>query len=130
MILLKPSPAKTLDDLKARLQQAIELEHSTIPPYLLANFTLLDHSGSAGVNGSISDTIGSVLFEEMLHMSIACNVLNAIGGHPCIDKPDFIPKYPCHLPGAVESSLVVHLQKFSIDLVQNTFMEIERPENP
>jgi len=130
MIFLKPTPATTLEDLKARLQQAVELEHSTIPPYLLANFTLFDGGGSAGVNSKISEVISSVLFEEMLHMSIACNVLNAVGGQPCINKPEFIPNYPCHLPGAVEGSLVVHLEKFSLDLVQKTFMEIERPEKP
>src|SRR5262249_27971762 len=124
------TPAITLDDLKDRLQQAIELEHATIPPYLLANFTLLDGSGSAGMNTKISDVMGSVLYEEMLHMSIACNLLNAVGGHPNIDRPGFIPKYPSHLPGAVEGSLVVHLKKFSLHLVEHTFMEIERPEDP
>jgi len=34
----------------------------------------------------------------MLHMTHAANVLNAVGGHPDMDHPDFIPKYPLVLP--------------------------------
>lgn len=128
MILLKKTACYTLEDLRCKLQTAIELEHSTIPPYLTANFTLF--TTGAQTNQAISNLIGSVLGEEMLHMSIACNVLNAIGGAPVIDFPKFIPTYPGHLPGAVEGSLVVGLEKFSKDLVKNTFMEIEEPGDP
>jgi hypothetical protein len=39
-----------------------------------------------------------VVIEEMLHMTIAANVLNAVGGHPAIDRPDFVPNYPEDLP--------------------------------
>lgn len=35
---------------------------------------------------------------EMMHMTNAANVLNAIGGHPDIDNPGFIPQYPLELP--------------------------------
>lgn len=118
--------SSTLADLQAMLQQAIELEHSTIPPYLTANFTLFS---TTGANAAISEIIGSVLGEEMLHMTIAGNVLNAIGGSPVINKPGFIPTYPGPLPGGVEGGLTVGLEKFSINLVKNVFMEIEAPEN-
>ena len=111
MLYLKKSNSETLEDLKMNLQQAIELEHSTIPPYLVANFTLFNAQNQA--NQPLSDIIGSVLGEEMLHMSIACNVLNAIGGSPQINVKPFIPTYPGHLPGGVETSLKVHLEKFS-----------------
>jgi len=40
----------------------------------------------------------SVVMEEMLHMVNAANLLNAIGGSPDFDIPDFIPKYPLMLP--------------------------------
>jgi Ferritin-like len=128
MILMKKMSSETIEDVRLKLQTAIELEHSTIPPYLTANFTLINQRSDT--NAKISGIIGSVLGEEMLHMTIAANLLNAVGGTPAINTPTFIPKYPGHLPGAVEGSLVVGLEKFSIELVQNTFMEIEEPENP
>jgi hypothetical protein len=31
-------------------------------------------------------------------MTIACNVLNAVGGHPAIDRDGFVPTYPMELP--------------------------------
>ena len=124
MILLKELTINTIEDLRRAVQTAVELEHSTIPPYLTANFTL-QNTG----NDDISNLIGSVVGEEMLHLSIACNLLNAIGGHPVLNTPDFIPKYPGPLPGGVESSLTVPIAKFSLALVENVFMEIEEPEN-
>lgn len=128
MILMKKMSSGTIEDLRNKLQTAIELEHSTIPPYLTANFTLINQSSTT--NNNISGIIGSVLGEEMLHMTIAANILNAIGGQPVINKPDFIPTYPGNLPGSVDAGLTVGLEKFSLDLVKNVFMEIEEPENP
>jgi Ferritin-like len=72
--------------------------------------------------------IGSVAGEEMLHMAIACNLMNAIGGCPDIDNPRFIPAYPGPLPMGVHSSLTVGLAKVSRGLVYDTFMGIEEPE--
>ncbi len=125
MIFLKNRTIETLDDLKSAMQTAIELEHATIPTYLTANFTLFNTG-----NDQISELIGSVLGEEMLHLSIACNILNAIGGSPVLNKPGFIPRYPGTLPGSVESGLIVPLQKFSKELVHDVFMVIEEPESP
>ncbi|WP_316822548.1 ferritin-like protein [Pedobacter gandavensis] len=125
MLFLKNVKLETLADLKSALQTAIMLEHSTIPPYLTAVFTLVNTG-----NDEISSLIGSVVKEEMLHLSIACNVLNAIGGTPVLNQPGFIPTYPGPLPGTVESGLVVPISKFSKDLIKNVFMVIEEPENP
>lgn len=125
MIFLKSIKIETLADLKKALQTAIELEHSTIPPYLTANFTLFNTG-----NDQISNLIGSVVGEEMLHLSIACNILNAVGGKPVLNKPGFIPTYPGPLPGAVAEGLVVPLEKFSKELVKKVFMAIEEPEAP
>ncbi|TGE22314.1 hypothetical protein E5K00_18900 [Hymenobacter aquaticus] len=128
MLLLKSSLAQDLTDpaaLRTALQQAIELEHSTIPPYLYALYSLIQ-----GKNDAIAALIQSVVIEEMTHMALACNILNAIGGAPVIDSPDFIPQYPGPLPGTVESQLTVPLAPFSLDLVKNVFMVIEEPEDP
>ncbi|WP_296702646.1 ferritin-like protein [Algoriphagus sp.] len=125
MIFLKTIKIETIEDLRSAIQTAIELEHSTIPPYLTANFTLTNTG-----NDEISNLIGSVVGEEMLHLSIACNLMNAVGGQPSLNDPKFIPKYPGHLPGGVDSGLIVPLEKFSLPLIKNVFMSIEEPENP
>jgi hypothetical protein len=78
----------------------------------------------------IAGRIRTVVLEEMAHLTFAANILNAIGGAPCIDKPGFIPKYPGPLPGTVEDRLRVPLEPFSIDNTKTVFMEIEYPEDP
>jgi len=129
MILLKPEVFSTFDNtpegLHRALQHAIELEHSTIPPYLYALYSL-----DPVRNATIYSLILSIVLEEMLHMSLACNILNAIGGKPVIDKPKFIPPYPGPLPGSVQQGLIVGLSAFTKEVVKCTFMVIEEPEDP
>lgn len=115
----------TLAGVRSALQNALELEHSTVPPYLYALYSI-----KHGENVEIAELILSVVLEEMLHMALACNVLNAIGGEPVIDTPSFIPTYPGHLPGSVQDELIVGLAPLSLDVVKNTFMGIEEPEDP
>jgi hypothetical protein len=117
-----PNPA--LDKVQQSLQRAIKLEHATIPVYLYALYSL-----DEAKNQEIASIIRSVVIEEMLHMVLACNVLNAIGGTPIIDTPDLIPDYPGPLPGGVQSQLTVQLAPFSTSQLQ-TFLTIEEPENP
>lgn len=116
--------AASADELGVYLQNAVMLEHSTIPPYLTAMFSLRQ-----GTNAQIAGQIHEIVVEEMLHMAIAANILIAIGGCPAINQPDFVPKYPGPLPMNI-GDLVVGIEAFSIDLVKNTFMAIEEPENP
>ena len=117
--------AKTASDLHELLQMAVQLEHSTIPPYLTAV-----HSLKLGTNAAIRRIIGGVAREEMLHLAIVANILNAIDGRPRIDDPQFIPSYPGPLPMNIGDGLQVGLKKFSKELVRDVFMEIETPENP
>lgn len=129
MIQLQPSLFRALDAggthaVQSALQDAIKLEHATIPVYLYALYSLDPRK-----NGTIVKIISSVVIEEMLHMTLACNVLNALGGSPVIDEPGFIPTYPGPLPGGVESDLIVHLAPFSHDQLA-AFMTIEEPEDP
>jgi len=111
-------------DLYQYLQGAIELEHSTIPPYLQALYSIKHDA-----NTIVADLIRSVVVEEMLHMAIAANVLNAIGGEPRFDGPSFVPNYPGALPMNVHEGLVVGLKPLSKPLIQAVFMEIEMPED-
>ncbi|RAG85781.1 hypothetical protein DN069_09745 [Streptacidiphilus pinicola] len=96
-----PAPISTLKDLKAALQLAIGLELSTIPVYLTALYSLKE-----GHNTDVAVAIRSVVMEEMLHMTLAANVLNALGEVPCTAPVDFqsrrnlspIPAYPLESP--------------------------------
>ncbi|MCH9697537.1 MAG: ferritin-like protein [Gammaproteobacteria bacterium] len=113
-------------DLYPYLQNAIELEHSTIPPYLTAYYSLIP-----GLNDEIAGLIRSVVIEEMIHMTIAANILVSLGGSPSVNNPDFVPDYPGSLPmGIGGRDFTVHISAFSMDLVINTFMVIEEPEDP
>lgn len=116
--------ATTGYELGVYLQKAVELEHSTIPPYLTAMFSL-----RPGANIEIANHIRGIVIEEMLHMTIAANILIAIGGAPAINQPEFVPKYPGPLPMNI-GDLKVGIEAFSIDLVKNTFQDIEEPEHP
>lgn len=115
--------ADTPEKLHRYLQNAIELEHSTIPPYLTAMFSL-----RPGRNRRIGELIRSIVIQEMLHMSIAANILIAIGGKPQINTPDFVPNYPGTLPMQIGDGLVVGIEAFSMPVVKNVFMAIEQPE--
>ena len=100
-------PVNTLDDLREHLQWAIELEHSTLPPYLCALYSI-----KPGTNQAAVSAITSVFIEEMLHMTLAANLLNAVGGAPALDKADFIPRYPTYLPHS-DKAFLVSLVPFS-----------------
>jgi hypothetical protein len=116
--------ATNADELGVYLQSAIKLEHSTIPPYLTAMFSL-----RPSVNPQIAEQIRNIVIEEMLHMTIAANILIAIGGCPAINLRDFVPDYPGPLPMNI-GDLQVGIEAFSIGLVKGTFMDIEEPEHP
>ncbi|HEX5749929.1 MAG TPA: ferritin-like protein [Archangium sp.] len=114
---------RDVQGLRAQLQAAIELEHATIPAYLTALYSI-----KPGYNAAASQILLTVVIQEMLHMVIAANVLNAIGGSPQIDKPGFIPVFPGPLPMGIHEGLTVGLEKLTRGLVFNTFMVIEEPE--
>lgn len=109
------------------LQNAVELEHATIPVYLTGLFSIRQ-----ATNAEARKIILSVVIEEMLHMSIACNVLNAIGGAPVINKPDFVPSFPGPLPMGVGSDrgLVATLAPLTKSQIHDVYMAIEEPEDP
>lgn len=116
-------PITTVENLRRHLQWALELEHSTIPPYLCALYSIPN-----GANAGPSALIRSVVMEEMLHMVLAANLLNAIGGEPSVDSPKFVPSYPTYLPHS-DRAFQVALLPFGTAAI-DTFMQIERPPRP
>jgi hypothetical protein len=69
----------------------------------------------------------------MVHMALACNILNAIGGSPVLADPAVVPTYPGPLPydiGAVSGDpFVVSLLPFS-EAAMRQATRIEEPDDP
>ena len=116
-------PIGSLDSLRRHLQWAVELEHATLPSYLCALYSL-----DSDRNPDAVDVVGSVFVEEMLHLALAANVLNAIGGRPRLDKPDMLPEYPRTLPHG-DKAFQLSLLPFGMDAIE-MFLQLERPEPP
>ncbi|HSK81674.1 MAG TPA: ferritin-like protein, partial [Thermoanaerobaculia bacterium] len=111
------------EDLLRALQQAVELEHATIPLYLTALYSI-----RPGANVEVAALIKSVVLEEMLHMALVSNLMISIGGAPSIDSPGFVPRYPGPLPGGLAADLTVRLRRCSINQIRDVFMAVEQPE--
>lgn len=115
-----PAESRDMDWLKTTLQVAIELEHSTLPLYLAAMFSLRTQNYTA------YNLIRSIAMEEMVHMAIATNMLAAIGGTPQLKSLN--PGFPSKgLPGGAEPDLDAVLGKVSKPQLKN-FLRIEMPD--
>jgi hypothetical protein len=110
----------SVEELHRHLHAALQLEHATIPPYLTALYSI-----RPGTNGEAYRVLRAVVVEEMLHLTLAANILNAVGGTPDLTTPDFVPEYPAYLPDG-ETDFQVDLQRFSKAAI-DTFLKIERP---
>jgi CDGSH-type Zn-finger protein len=110
----------TVDSLRRHLQWAIEIEHGTLPPYLCALYSIKE-----GTNQEPAEVVHSVFMEEMLHLTMAANILNAVGGTPKIDTPSLLPKFPTYLPHS-NRAFEVPLLKFSPEAI-DVFLQIEKP---
>jgi Ferritin-like len=52
------------------------------------------YSLDSGRNPEATEVVTSVLVEEMMHMALAANLLNAVGGRPRLDSTQMLPAYP------------------------------------
>ena len=112
-----------IQHLRALLQTALEVEHATIPPYFTALWSIRN-----GYNRKIHRIIKTVVRQEMLHMGLVANLINAIGGRPSLIHSTFIAKYPTNLPGGLNPDLIVSLEKLSKNVSRDVFMKIEEPD--
>ena len=112
----------TLDLLRQHLQTALEIEHATIPTYLTALATIKEN-----YNLEVQDIFRQILIQEMLHLALAANLLNAVGGKPVLFSDNFLPLYPTRLPGGLMPTLQIPIEKCSIGLIADIFMAIEQP---
>jgi hypothetical protein len=116
-------PIGTVESLRRHLQWAVELEHATLPSYLCALYSI-----DSERNPDAADVVGSVFVEEMLHLALAANVLNAVGGRPRLDMPGMLPEYPRALPHG-DKAFQLSLLPFGSDAIE-MFLQLERPEPP
>ena len=132
---------KVLERLKADLQTAIHIELATIPTYLYTYYSI--NRQPSGVSEGLSlfanksgGTIMSVAVEEMLHMSLASNILFALGELPKMygHSPDYqsqsgggtnLPHHKADGPDG--KPMVVNLERLGYDTMW-TFLEIEYPK--
>ena len=109
------------------LTEAAELEHGIMCCYLFAAFSM-----KVDVKEGVSEeqlgpmrrwrgTILQIALEEMLHMSLACNLLTAVGGAPHLRRPN-LPSSPKAYPPSFKLALVPFCRE-SLD----SFVFIERP---
>jgi ferritin-like protein len=121
MIRLQMKPLTRIEDAWSDLQTAIGVEFGTLPPYLYAMFSI-----PPGENVTAASLIKSVLMQEMIHMCLACNILNALGGSPRLTAPT----YPGPLAGDIgpvgEPALVISLLPLSKAAMKQG-MDIEQP---
>lgn len=123
MIRLQRQRLESVGDVQTALQTAVALEFSTIPAYLYTKFSIMP-----GTNAQAVDSLSSIVGQEMIHMCLACNILNAVGGTPRLTPPI----YPGPLPGGIGHEgqpLIAHLLPFSPDAMKQG-MDIEEPEDP
>jgi hypothetical protein len=120
-----PSTARiaTLDSLREHLQWAIELEHATLPPYLCALYSL-----DPSRNPDAVQVVSGVFVEEMIHLALAANLLNAVGGRPSLDASRLLSRHPRPLPHA-DPSLELSLVPFGPEALE-MFLRLEQPALP
>lgn len=110
----------SIDLLHSQLFKAMQLEHATIPPYTSALYSI-----RPGDNTDAVQILRVVVVEEMLHLSIAANLTNAVGGKVDLTVAGFVPCYPTPLPDG-EQDFKVGLEPFGKHALK-TFLKIERP---
>lgn len=118
---LMRQPVRDLPWIREAVQAAIELELSTIPPYLCALWSIND-------GGMALSIVDQVVLDEMGHLGLTCNLLKGLGVSPQIVAAH--PQYPGPLPGGVRPDLIVYLSGITKAYVHDVMMEIEKPEEP
>ena len=120
----QPSP-NDRSTLLSWLQTALEIELATIPPYLVALLSI-----KLPANREPAELIRSVMVEEMLHLTLVANVINAVDGRPRLDK-SAIPTYPLQMnfqgQAFCDRRFPIDLAPFGSDSI-GTFLKIEEPQ--
>ncbi len=112
------------------LRTAMGIELTTIPTYLYAYWSIIPvGNGGSSAGAEAASTIMSVVMEEMLHMGLVSNVLNALGGSPKLTSKPYVPEYPAWLfrhKTIGNCGFKIKLQRLSKPAIK-TFLRIELP---
>ena len=122
MLFVEARSIATVDDAIELLQMAVGIEFSTLPPYLYALYSIRPDT-----NAAAASRIRAVAMEEMVHMCLACNILNALGTNPVLTAPTYPGPIPGGISGGGKEALTIHLLPFSKDAMAQA-MAIEEPE--
>ncbi|WP_307791082.1 ferritin-like domain-containing protein [Streptomyces actuosus] len=117
-----PEAHRNIDWLRSALQAAVEIEFSTLPPYLCGWWSIENRTCQA------ARLIRRIISDEMYHFGIVCNLLAGVGGRPRIRES--APVYPGPLPGGVHPGVDVYLSGLTRALVRDVMMAIEAPAAP
>lgn len=122
------SPINTREELIYALSEAAEIEHGLTCAYLFTAFSMKKflHEGIDAVQqNKIRNWKGSILrvaHQEMEHLGLVCNLLNAIGGPQHFSRPN--------LPQPKEyyrTSADMQLAEFSLETLA-AYMAFEKPD--
>ncbi len=87
-----PDPDPVLHDY---LRSAVAAELTTLPTYLYTYWTIRPRDDGGSATGGVArSVIMSVALEEMLHMGLASNLLNALGGEADFTTVPYVPEFP------------------------------------
>jgi hypothetical protein len=110
------------------LVEASQLEHMIMCQYLYAGFSLrrgTDEGLTAEQAAAVArwgKVLREIAVQEMLHLSLVCNLMSAIGAAPSFTRPNF-PQRSNYFPPTVQLDLL----PFS-EAALTHFLYLERPE--
>ena len=111
------------------LTEAAELEHGIMCCYLFSAFSMKSDVKEGVAEEYLSiirrwrGTILQISIQEMVHLSLACNILTAVGGAPHLRRPN-LPVSPRAYPPSFSLELVPFCHQSLA-----SFVFIERPED-
>ena len=101
------------------------MELATLPPYLCGMWSIDTPSGG---DTQVFRALRTIVFDEMSHLGLACNLLTTVGGSPRLADETLVPAYPGPLPGGVRPELTVFLSGLTKDSVA-MYAGIEEPDD-
>src|ERR1044071_9012791 len=117
------------ESLAYALSEAAELEHGLMCCYLYAAFSIgrrceaRHPAHQAAAIARWRAEIIDIARDEMVHLSLVCNLLNALGAAPHLLRPNFPVA-----AGAHPANIVVSLAPFDLDTLRH-FVFLEQPDD-
>ncbi len=123
-----PVRINSREELIYLLSEAAEVEHGVMCSYLFALFSMKDGVSDGLMEQQLDavrrwqQDLRGICAQEMVHLSLACNMLTAVGAAPQFRRPNFPQGSRYYPPG-----FSLGLNPFNLQTLQH-FLFIERPE--